>query len=130
LYNFGSKKIVVSSDFLEQLHDFILKQNFDWAFIELCYIRIYQSFLFCTVEVVRMNGETEHMNGGMESPDKEVNGEKEEQTDKDGEKEGDENKDQEVLLIQDTGFNVTITCPGVEEFELPVSVLYLLYYKN
>ncbi|XP_060551695.1 clustered mitochondria protein homolog [Ruditapes philippinarum] len=78
------------------------------------------------VEVVRMNGETEHMNGGMESPDKEVNGEKEEQTDKDGEKEGEENKDQEVLLIQDTGFNVTITCPGVEEFELPVSSMELV----
>ncbi|XP_060599654.1 clustered mitochondria protein homolog [Ruditapes philippinarum] len=73
-----------------------------------------------------MNGKTEHMNGGMESPDKEVNGEKEEQTDKDGEKESDENKDQEVLLIQDTGFNVTITCPGVEEFELPVSSMELV----
>jgi len=29
-------------------------------------------------------------------------------------------KDQEVVLIQDTGFNVKIVCPGVEEFELPV----------
>lgn len=79
-----------------------------------------------TVDVVRMNGETAHMNGEedsvgeMDKTEKVTDREKEEHVDKDGEKDSDENKDQEVLLIQDTGFNVTIMCPGVEEFELPV----------
>lgn len=85
------------------------------------------NLVLVTVDVVRMNGETAHMNGEMDHSvgevdkvEKVTDTEKEEQADKDGEKEGDENKDQEVLLIQDTGFNVTIMCPGVEEFELPV----------
>jgi len=37
-------------------------------------------------------------------------------------------KDQEVVLIQDTGFNVKIVCPGVEEFELPVCCCYQIVF--
>ena len=44
---------------------------------------------------------------------------------KDGEKEEEGDKDQEVVLIQDTGFNVKIIVPGIEEFELPVSSSFI-----
>ena len=58
-----------------------------------------------------------------EAPEDKEKGEAPEDKEKGEEgKEGD-NKEQEVVLIQDTGFNVTITCPGVDEFELPVGVL-------
>ena len=41
-----------------------------------------------------------------------------------GEKENPEGEtDKEVLLIQDTGFNVKIAAPNLEVFELPVSQL-------
>ena len=44
-----------------------------------------------------------------------------------GEEKGAEDKEQEVVLIQDTGFNITIVVPGLDEFELPVSTLSFLY---
>ena len=49
---------------------------------------------------------------------------------KDGEsKEGEEDKDKEVLLIQDTGFNVVIQAPNIDSFDLPVSIrLNILFY--
>lgn len=40
----------------------------------------------------------------------------------------DEDKDKEVLLIQDTGFNIQIIAPNLEPFELPVSTFYLYYF--
>ena len=52
---------------------------------------------------------------------KEKNGEKEEEKDDSKDEDKDEDKDQEVVLIQDTGFNVKIIVPGIDEFELPVS---------
>ena len=87
------------------------------------------------VEVVRMNGElsdneteTAITKDEQKTEKEELNGEtesNEEKEDKDGKKEGEkdeeEDKDQEVVLIQDTGFNVKIVVPGIEEFELPVS---------
>ena len=91
-------------------------------------------FIF-SVEVVRMNGElsdneteTAITKDEQKTEKEELNGETEsteEKEDKDGKKEGEkdeeEDKDQEVVLIQDTGFNVKIVVPGIEEFELPVS---------
>ena len=53
----------------------------------------------------------------------EKNGEKEEEKDDSKDEDKDEDKDQEVVLIQDTGFNVKIIVPGIDEFELPVSKL-------
>ena len=51
--------------------------------------------------------------------DKEKEGKDEQDKEKEGKDE--EDKEQEVVLIQDTGFNVTIVVPGAEDFELPVS---------
>ncbi|KAH3889427.1 hypothetical protein DPMN_013481, partial [Dreissena polymorpha] len=74
------------------------------------------------LEVVRMTGESgDVMSAETNGENLDVTGE----TTKE-EKEGDENKEQEVVLIQDTGFNVKILCPGVEEFELPVSSMELV----
>lgn len=56
--------------------------------------------------------------------------EKTEDGEKNEEGKDEENKEQEVVLIQDTGFNVTIVCPGVEEFELPVSLLYTFHWPK
>ena len=36
---------------------------------------------------------------------------------------------QEVVLIQDTGFTIQISCPGMEPFDLPVSQLASVTYK-
>ena len=85
--------------------------------------------VFILVEVVRMNGEcseedteTAITKDEQNTEKEEKNGEKEEKDDsKDEDK--DEDKDQEVVLIQDTGFNVKIIVPGIDEFELPVSKL-------
>ena len=74
-----------------------------------------------------MNGEV----SDEENREKEQNGvENGEKREKDGEKEKEdekeEDKDQEVVLIQDTGFNVKIIVPGIEDFELPVSFVCLI----
>ena len=34
---------------------------------------------------------------------------------------------EEVVVIQDTGFNISIVAPGVDPFDLPVRCLTLLY---
>ncbi|WAR03982.1 CLU-like protein [Mya arenaria] len=67
------------------------------------------------IEVVRMTSDGTEKNGGDE---KGAGPSDEEGVEKD--------KEQEVVLIQDTGFNVKIVCPGVEEFELPVSSMELV----
>ena len=62
-----------------------------------------------------------------ESSDKE----KTDSNDKDPDEKSEEKKEdggsnadtQEVVLIQDTGFTIQIVCPGIEPFELPVSVV-------
>ncbi|XP_041348382.1 clustered mitochondria protein homolog isoform X2 [Gigantopelta aegis] len=41
-------------------------------------------------------------------------------------KEDEEKKDQELVLIQDTGFIVKLSAPGIESFELPVSSMELV----
>lgn len=48
--------------------------------------------------------------------EKAENGEKEDEKDTD-----DGEKDKEVLLIQDTGFNIQIAAPNLDPFDLPVS---------
>ena len=85
-----------------------------------------------------MNGEVsdeenreKEQNGVVNGEKGEKDGEKEKSEDKEEEKEEkEEDKDQEVVLIQDTGFNVKIIVPGIEDFELPVSktLLYVLMY--
>ena len=72
-----------------------------------------------------MNGESSDEENREKEQNGVVNGEKgekdgEKEKEKSGEKE-EADKDQEVVLIQDTGFNVKIIVPGIEDFELPVS---------
>ncbi|GFO41251.1 clustered mitochondria protein homolog [Plakobranchus ocellatus] len=59
----------------------------------------------------------------VETVEEEKDGKKEDN----GEKEnGEIETDKEVLLIQDTGFNVKIAAPGLDMFELPVSSMELV----
>ena len=76
--------------------------------------------MYLSVEVVRMDEKEEA--GQTEVTDKEEKEDKE----KDGEK-NEEDKEQEVVLIQDTGFNVTVVVPGVEEFELAVRLIFVFH---
>ncbi|XP_064613214.1 LOW QUALITY PROTEIN: clustered mitochondria protein homolog [Liolophura sinensis] len=40
--------------------------------------------------------------------------------------EEEKSKEQEIVLIQDTGFNVQVSCPGLDTFDLPVSSMELV----
>ena len=69
------------------------------------------------------------MNGQAEDADAETkpNGQAEEEEGATtGEtKEGATTADQDVVLIQDTGFNIKIQAPGMDPFDLPVSLSFL-----
>ncbi|XP_067651170.1 clustered mitochondria protein homolog [Haliotis asinina] len=89
------------------------------------------------VPTVETNGiaDSENSSSGSSTPTSTRDGQKTEENEtektngevKEGEtKEGDAKTDQEIVLIQDTGFTVSITGPGIEMFELPVSSMELV----
>ncbi|KAK3589135.1 hypothetical protein CHS0354_017102 [Potamilus streckersoni] len=74
-----------------------------------------------------------HVNGVMEtsSDEKLVNGDGDDKEKEEGEKEkegesGEKSNENEVVLIQDTGFNVKLILPNGESFELPVSSMEMV----
>lgn len=72
---------------------------------------------FCTEH----RSDTVMMNGG-ETPQTE---DAESHQNGNGDACGEESNEQEVIVIQDTGFTVKIQAPGTEPFDLQVCVLYL-----
>lgn len=66
-----------------------------------------------TDSAAKKDGDSAEQTDSVEKKD----GESADQTDK---------KEQEVFVIQDTNFTVEIASPGVEPFELPVSVRFSL----
>lgn len=81
---------------------------------------------FLTDDIVIPNGQDSISAGGEET----LNGTKEEassEVEKNAEENAKDESGEEVVMIQDAGFNIKIAVPGVDPFDLPVSVdLYVL----
>ncbi|KAK3085037.1 hypothetical protein FSP39_023311 [Pinctada imbricata] len=72
------------------------------------------------------NGESSSEDSGLSSPVSVKNEEEGKGDSKEGEKEEDGKNEQEIVLIQDTGFTVQLAVPGMDNIELPVSSMELV----
>ena len=58
-----------------------------------------------------------------------INGDHSSSDEKENMKDLDEKKDQDLVFVQDVGFTVKITAPGVEQFDIQVWLLIFILSK-